>query len=803
MKKWLSFLLLFSGCGPAYAAQFPPGTQIEILNDWSGGLNTTSPPHKIPKNFSPNMMNVFTHRHLGQIEKRGGFTLLGSTNTLAKISFMFTFNKENGDKEFIVSDDSIVLTTKDFQTFVFISSALNATVHLNAAQVRNKVWFTNGINSVFTWDGTVKQLLDGSNGTPNVPKFRYLVYWQERVFGANTSVSGSLTQWSDVASTAGIAIAPDSFLAWPITNGLFVGQGDGTVVTSLFLYRGQLQIGKERSIYTRYGTNTSTYFDRQTVGQVGPSSNESVVPLDGTIYFKGYDGIYKYDGGNAERISDAIFPDIQAIMDSQNLIRQNSWDTQSEFSKGQFFGSTATPDGFVTNSEQHLLANTAEANPGGTFIQLNSTSIFDTGFSSLSAGTIAPPGFLGAPYRIRIWGRWNDGGGAISCAGAQMTLSVKNPKTGLSKSASAFTPNFSGNAPFFDRQDINFSPSGLSEPFWNPDEINLSSFTIRLVLSGAPNTCVIDVIPSTMPNKSTIDLYPSSYTQYMSEVSTLQSVSAWSTFDSIRNTNGGFITYFFRSSTSAVNITTQTWLSISPGSAINAPTINNYIQWASTIDNFTNGNLVKANIDNVTIDHVEGSASGDRPFATDWKNEYWLSVATETSGKFSKQYVKAWVTNPNPNAWMPQQGMNIRSFAKDGTTSLFGGSASTGSIFRLDYGTNDNGIAIDAFYDTPELVFKGALSGGYDGNWMQEQLQEYWIDANAENGNTLRIGTSLDGGAFTEQTFDLSGTTRYLNVNYRLAKYAKYFKWRFRNNDLDKGLGLNNFAIVYVPLATR
>src|SRR4029077_1404469 len=105
---------------------------------------------------------------------------------------------------FIVSDDSVVLTTKDFNTYTLIISSLNNAVHLQAAQVRNKVWMTNGSDPVFTWDtNQVMQKLDGNGGLPNVPKFRYLAYDQERVWGLNTSANASLLEWSDVASTNG------------------------------------------------------------------------------------------------------------------------------------------------------------------------------------------------------------------------------------------------------------------------------------------------------------------------------------------------------------------------------------------------------------------------------------------------------------------------------------------------------------------------------------------------------------------------------------------------------------------------
>lgn len=783
-----------------YCADFPKGTQIEILNDFSGGLNTTSPKHKIPKNFSPNMLNVNISRVPGQINKRGGFILAGSTTSLQNGRLMFTFNHEDGSKEFIVSDDSQVFTTRDFKTYTFISSGLNNAVHLCAIQARNKVWFTNGVNSVFTWDiNGVKQVLDGTIGTPNVPKFRFLVYYQERVFGFNTSANGSLLQWSDVVSTGGAIITPDSYLAWPSINALNIGQGDGSVGSAEWLYRGQLQLGKERSIYTLYGNSNSSYFARKTEAQAGVSSNESVVVLDGYTYYKGYDGIYAYDGQFSKRISDAIIPNIAAINDSANTLVNNSWETQQDFLRGNFqYGSTVTATGLlqvgISSFNASYSTHTGSALEGGeanaqyfTLAQGNSTS-----FVGVISSNSFPSNFLGWPYLISIFARCPSG----SCG--TITFTLKNSRTGGTRTVTGSAPGtgFGSTLEFWGNETVFTNKDNV---LFTGDDINIGNMQYQFNYSGSGGT--YDIFPASSTGFSNWTMLPGTTVQYRSEISTLNPVTSWSTFDSQYQTNGSNISFYFRSSTSLVNIATQTWQSITPGVVIGAPTINNFVQWATTITEVNPTNIPY--IDNVNISHIEGSASRDRPFAIDWKNEYWLSIATDTTGMFSIQYVKSLITNPNPIAWQPYQGINIRSFCKDGTNTLYGGSSSTGAFYRLDYGTNDNGRAIDAFYETPRLVLKGALFGGLEGNWMEEQITELWMDADAENGNTLNYGLSINDGTYFDNTINLTGTNRVLKVLYNQSKYAKYFSLRARNNQLDKGLAVNNMAILYVPQPTR
>lgn len=803
MKKLLFGFFGVFLCAQAYSANFPTGAQIEVISDFSGGLNTTSPRHKIPKNFSPNMLNVNISRVPGQVNKRAGFVLAGSTFTLQNGRLMFTFTHEDGGKEFIVSDDSVVLTTKDFKTYTFISSGLNNSVHLCAIQARNKIWFSNGINSVFTWDiNGVKQILDGTIGTPNVPKFRYLVYYQERVFGFNTSANASQLQWSALSSTSGAAIAPDSFLAWPFSNALNIGQGDGTSGTSEWLYRGQLQLGKERSIYTLYGTNDSTYFARKTEAQAGVSSNESVVLLDGFTYYKGYDGIYAYDGQTSKRISDAIIPNIAAINDSANLIIDNAWETQQDFLRGNFqYGTTVTASGLLQVPGSSVTPNvnysthTGSALEGGEaasqFIRLSQGQ--STNFVVRVPSESFPSNFNGYAYIISFFGRCLPS----TCGNLKFTLT--NNRTGASRAVTANNPfgnGFGSTLELWGNETV-FSPKDTV--MFTGDDVKNGNMQYKLEYTGTGD--VYEIFPASTTGFSTWQMLAGLVGQYVSEISTLAMVTSWGTFDSVNQTNGGSINYYFRSSTSLVNIATKTWAQITPGVVIGDPIINNFIQWGTTITMVNP--LTPPLIDNVTITHIEGSGARDRPFAIDWKNEYWLSVATETTGLFSIQYVKSLITNDNPIAWQPYQGINVRSFCKDGTNTLYGGSASTGAFYRLDYGTNDNGVAIDGFYETPNLSLKGALSGSADGNWMEDSIHELWFDSDPETSNTTTLGMSVNGSAYVDTGISLTGTMRILKTLYNQNKFGKYFGLRVRNNQLDKGLFLNALAVIYEPLQTR
>src|SRR3990167_1626002 len=165
--KALSFISMILIVSPAFSDPLPTTSGRVVFTDFSGGLNTSAPASKIDITETSDIRNFYIDND--SLEKSKGFTLVGSTPTLYKVTKMFIFNKENGSKEYIVTDSSRVFTTTDFITFTHIRTGLSGTTVPDFFQLRNKVWCTNGVDAVFTWDGTTAQTLDGTSGTPDVP----------------------------------------------------------------------------------------------------------------------------------------------------------------------------------------------------------------------------------------------------------------------------------------------------------------------------------------------------------------------------------------------------------------------------------------------------------------------------------------------------------------------------------------------------------------------------------------------------------------------------------------------------------
>jgi hypothetical protein len=273
-----------------------------------GTLNTATEETKLPVGDSPNMSNVWTDEAPGSVQTAKGYVLAGTAPSGNPIRFLFNFKKDDGTQLAIVSDNATVWTTRDFQTFTSIITGLSASFQLRACTARGKVWFTNGNDSVRTYNGTTVVALDGTAGTPNVPKGKYVTYYHERVWVYNISAKRSTARFTALTDSSGTEITPDDANAWTATNEIKIGDGDGDFGTGMFLYNQKLHFFKTKSIWRMEGIDEFSYFPFKTRAEIGPRIQENVVLLDSLMQFVSIGGFYTFDGDGIERISDILNP---------------------------------------------------------------------------------------------------------------------------------------------------------------------------------------------------------------------------------------------------------------------------------------------------------------------------------------------------------------------------------------------------------------------------------------------------------------------------------------------------------------
>ena len=780
--------------------------KIAVINDFSGGLVTNKPSSKLSPNESPNLRNFYIDND--KLEEINGYILAGTNGAMTKVTNMFEFNKEDGSREFIVTDSSRVYTTTDFNTFTLITNSLSGRKVPNFFQARNKVWGVNGIDPAFTWDGSTRIVLDGSlqasTRTPNVPIMAYGSYYQERVFLFNSTYSASSLRYTTLVDTGNNIINPDNFLAWPLDHELFIGQGDGQNGSAIWKQDGQLKLGKERSIYTLFGSDHDNYNAQISIPDVGVISNDCVVQQNGIAYFFGSPpGIYAYAQDKIDLLTENIDADMRNVFVNLANLVSTTWDSFSDFANGSVLinstvtvGSVEKYSGYRDDTIYTDLGAARALNRASLVAPSGGEIFLDDIVSTSTAWMIFHPtntfpsngNFKVGNTNVTPQFAWAESTGTCT-----LNFYFRN-LNGEVNTGAVDNLNFSYNNGGASRRSL----SGNDPVVFSGSEINGGSVAVKASLNvSAPGACTsFGLFYPTNTFASEFIMVPIATGTYISNVATITNViTAWDTFNAdIRQTNGS-VSFYYRTATSAVNITTYPWISIIPGNLVGSAVTDKYIQWAASFTSTAQQLAGDTGIDKVEILHNEGGATDSRPIGTSWKNRIMIAVTTNSTGNTNLIYVKSRSNSKNPKAFTVIEGINIKSFLKRGDESLYGGSAISSSIFKLDTGMTFNGTNISAYYETPDLHL-----GDF---YLEDKQQMFWLDTdkNSTAGSTIGIGYSVNGSTYTSVSYSINGTGRLLRSIYKVPDTVKngfYFRYRFYN-DGAYNLTINSFAVVYRP----
>jgi hypothetical protein len=215
------------------------------ITKW-GTLNTVASPSKLPEGHSPNLSNVWTDEKPGSVITANGYIKMGEIPSGNPVTGLINFFKtSDGSSRLVVTDNSSVWYTTNYVDYTLIASGLASSFQLRGTVIRDKLWLTNGSDSVMTWDGTTLVELDGTGGTPNVPLAKYIAYHDERVWLYGLANDLSSLRFTALVNSSGTEIAPDDASAWPTDNEIQISEGDADIGTGIFLYRGYLYTSKQ------------------------------------------------------------------------------------------------------------------------------------------------------------------------------------------------------------------------------------------------------------------------------------------------------------------------------------------------------------------------------------------------------------------------------------------------------------------------------------------------------------------------------------------------------------------------------
>lgn len=285
-------------------------------------------------------------------------------------------------------------------------------------------------------------------------------------------------------------------------------------------------------------------------------------------------------------------------------------------------------------------------------------------------------------------------------------------------------------------------------------------------------------------------------TVYLSAIhNTGGNIFAWGPFESDRSLSGQTITYYYRTATTSAEITSATWNLIVPGGVISDPVTNQYVQFRFEISGGTASNL--PTVDSVTINWVVGTAGQPQTLqnvaSTYWRNRYWLSAAGPSATANNTILIRGKKTFQSP--WMLKD-WRILSFTRY-FDSLYGGSSVDGSIYQLDTGYSEAGLAMDSYFETQDFTF-----GGFTCN-----LTELLVEAERTGPWNLIIGVSLDGGnTFDNYKMDLTPSTydgEYIKRIQGFSYTTTRFRLRFSTNGVDTPFQVHRCLAFYTLSGVR
>lgn len=167
------------------------------------------------------------------------------------------------------------------------------------AQAEDRVYYTNGYDTVQKWDGTT------NSATTISTVGKYLAFHKNRLFIVD-SANPTRIVFSDLGDYE--TFESTSFLYVPTPK-------SGDNITAITVFQDNLTVFTRNTKYVLFGDDPGNFVLRQSSGKKG-AVNQSATKSDSNyIYFLSDDGVYRYNGSADQLISDSIQNQIDSIND--------------------------------------------------------------------------------------------------------------------------------------------------------------------------------------------------------------------------------------------------------------------------------------------------------------------------------------------------------------------------------------------------------------------------------------------------------------------------------------------------------
>lgn len=276
---------------------------------------------------------------------------------------------------------------------------------------------------------------------------------------------------------------------------------------------------------------------------------------------------------------------------------------------------------------------------------------------------------------------------------------------------------------------------------------------------------------------------------FYSAVKNATSITSWDSFTVTKQDNGGSHSFFIRSSTNPIQVTSSTpsWTTVLNG-AVPSISTGTYFQVSDIISVSSYGaltNVTGPKLDDFTQNWFEGQAS-DKAYATYFKDAIWWSVTSGTGATTNNTILRYDLLN---NAWL-KYDLPISGFYTRGTKLYFGG-ALTGNIFKFgDGATSDNNSAINAYWKSKDFFMSSPFT--------DDDITNLSTFFSSVANSSMTVTYTINGSSSTSFTVPLARTGSAFGRNNRnlpLGTVGNTFNVQFGNNAADQPFEV--FAIQY------
>lgn len=700
--------------------------------DLSGGMYSNASANKIPDNSASYIQNFYTDVEPIATERNGYIkrdsTILGGTKS---VTGLWSFTDSSGNEHIVsFSSKTFYRNTTGGTPTAFGLKATSANQPMAAVNI-GKIWFTNGVDNIWWFDGTSTGVVSAA------AKGRLITPWRTRIVIAN--VTGALTTLYFSEDGDGTNWTLGGLPTDPFTLQIG-GANDGKNIRCLQNYFDSLIVGREDDIWAVDGFDQSDVTTRQISNEVGCLEPHTVKQLDNDLIWLSNRGVDSMAGRTINFLS-------EPVRNVTDIIVKNSINQRNNIQTSQADWAAGTVDNAV-----YLDTHTA---PGS--VQLT----FPETFASFRDGS---------SNTKPVWTEYESGTvtGDVSVSGGQMLLQHDGNTLGRENvyTTSPLLTFTSGVTYYVDIQQLPTDSGHLSDFYWtfrptiavgNPDASGIvidfeSTTTARMHIqnfsitgrSGPASTTSDFVVPSTVAfflsstnyqitiNGSialtgthtetasqnymyfgylkgssgsgtlildNFQVAPQTAT-YTSQLLNIGSnITSWGSVSiSDALTNSAALTYQFGSTTTASVSSISNYASITNGNAPSVST-NPYAGFKAI---FVSSNILgTAQLSDFITTWSEGSAA-PTPMATVYDRRYWLSFTTNTATSPTLDTVLVW---QRTKSWTLFKGINAASFANWRDALHFGNSNDTGYVYKFDVGNNDDGSSISSSIITKSYDF--------------------------------------------------------------------------------------------------